>query len=356
MSTEAVERSFQDSDATGTRAQVLTYLCWRANGEGLAWPKRGTIAEATGVSEKQVKRHVQALVETGELWYKPGRGRGNISTYVPTVGLEKGDIQRRLMNAGLEKGDADGESDRVIARRKGDICGEKGDTSPEKGDTDRGLSGSDRDEKGDIKALKGDTDGQKGDTDGGKAPAGGKGLEKGTPEKRGHSGGEKGTPVGSFPDPPNDNTSNPPKAQTIDKQTEPEDADSAPARENGDPWGFLPEGDHVYHSTMQDSAEEFSETSIDRLIRRHWGGYRQGKMPISSMKDLLEDLRSGYGDGEGFRRFVAAVVITGDQADTPNLKFVRSTAQNFDRYRDQDQRENGRHATEPDDEWALVDG
>jgi hypothetical protein len=120
-----VERSFQESAATGTRAQVLTYLCWRANDDGIAWPKRSTIAEAAGVSEKQVKRHVKALVEAGELWYKPGRGRGNASTYVPTVGLEKGDIQQRLMTAGLEKGDADGQASTIIARRKGDTHGEK---------------------------------------------------------------------------------------------------------------------------------------------------------------------------------------------------------------------------------------
>lgn len=314
MSTDLVERSFEHSDATGTRAQVLTYLCWRTNNDGVAWPTRTTIAEATGVSEKQVKRHVKALVSAGELWYSPGRGRGNTSTYVPTVGLEKGDIQQRLMNAGLEKGDADGEADRVLALRKGD------------------------------------TDVQKGDTDGEKAPTDGEDKEKGTSEKRGHSGEEKGTPVGGFSDPPNDNISNPPKAQTMEKQTDPEDADSAPAREDGDPWSFLPKSDRVYEPTMQKSVAEFTASSVDRLIRRHWGGYRQGQIPLSSMSDLLDDLQGEYGEGEGFRRFVAAVVIAGDQADTPNLKFVRSTVQNFDRYREQRSRNGDADANREDNQ------
>ena len=163
-------------------------------------------------------------------------------------------------------------------------------------------------------------------------------------------GASKGTPLEGTP---------------LEGKTPDDEAGSAPGRESSDPWGFLPEDDRVYQPTMEDSADEFSPTSVDRLIRRHWGGYRQGKIPISSMSGVLDQVQDDHGDGEGFRRFVAAVVIAGDQADTPNLKFVRSTINNFDRYRDRDTPRNGhsgsgrqgeKQTRSEEDEWALADG
>lgn len=204
MSTEAVQRAFEQDRHTGTRAQVLTYICWRADKDGVAWPKRTTIAEAVNVSEKQVTRHVKALVESGDLWYRPGRGRGNASTYVPTVGLPVPEIRMRLGVADVEKGDAARQAQAQLQRRaasrvdgKPDTYGGKGDTQPRKGDADGGLS------------------------------------EKGTSEKRGHSGEEKATPAGGFSDPPNDNISNPPESKTMDRQTA---ATSGAGARGGDPF------------------------------------------------------------------------------------------------------------------------
>lgn len=249
MSTEAVQRAFQDPDVTGTRAQVLTYLCWRANEEGVAWPKRSTIAEAVNVSEKQVKRHVKALVSAGKLWYRPGRGRGNASTYVPCTRLEKGDIALALRAAGLEKGDADDAATEVVSRRKGD-------TSPEKGDTDGGEDRDSADEKG--------------DTQGQKAPTDGAFSKKGTPEKRGHSGEEKGTPVRGFSDPPNDNISNPPEEKTRDRQSAA--AAGAQAREDGsgaDPDVFAVEVDSVDAITEAAFGEPIRALTMKDEIRTY---------------------------------------------------------------------------------------
>lgn len=115
------------------------------------------------------------------------------------------------------------------------------------------------------------------------------------------------------------------------------------ARETGDSWQFLPKDEQVFLETMRDSAEEFSPSSVDMLVRRHWGGYRQGQLPSRDLAKLVQLQQQEYGDGQGFRRFVAGVVITGNLADTPNLKFLRKVLDNFDRYRAQ---QNGHASTD----------
>jgi hypothetical protein len=336
MSTSATQRAFEQDVYSGTRAQVLTYLCWRANEDGIAWPKRSTIAGAVNVSEKQVKRHVQALEKRGHLWYQPGRGRGNASMYVPTIGLQKKSVFRALLNAGLQKGDAQEEADEILSRRKGDPPDEKGDTDDQKGDGEGGV----------LSDEKGDTQGRKGDTEGKTPPSDAPFSKKGTPEKRGHPWGEKGTCEWGFFSPPNDNISNPPKRIDNDKQNTQQEERSE--REAEDAWRFLPEPERVYLDTIRDSIEEFSVTSGDRLVRRHWGGYKQGQLPKRDLARLLKKQQDKHGDGEGFRRFVAAVVVTANEANQPGLKYLKSVLDTFDRSRTQ---QNG-HDDKADDKSA----
>ena len=264
MSTEAIQRAFEHGTYTGTRAQLLTYLSWKADRSGIAWPKRDEIASALNCTPKHVKRLTQDLVDDGALWYRPGRGRGNPSLYVPLVGLEKGDIAERLRlayeRAGLEKGDIEAEVEAILARRKGDIPARKGDNSAQKGDMQTPFS------------------------------------EKGTSEKRGHPGAEKGTSSASFPLPPMIYNSNPPPLTSgKDKKDRGKESvrevacapSRAPAHLERLGWvGWLPPGHEALRSELPANHPAVSERHL-----RYWQAARTSIELLRQAEEAIESFR-----------------------------------------------------------------
>jgi len=75
----------------------------------------------------------------------------------------------------------------------------------------------------------------------------------------------------------------------------------------------------AYGKTIRECIDRFSISSVDQLIRNQWGAQRQGRVPTS---DLVALARS-----HDFPRLVAAVVITGNEAQTPNVRYLSSVLQ-----------------------------
>ena len=67
----------------GLHARVVyLYLRRRANREGVAWPSVATIAQRTEMSERQVRRALDRLYETGLVVREHRGGRGGPSHYL----------------------------------------------------------------------------------------------------------------------------------------------------------------------------------------------------------------------------------------------------------------------------------
>lgn len=100
MSIEAYRAAWANSNEINSGAfLVLLSLADHANDCGHCWPSIARIATMTKLSERQVKRHLQALADQNIITIDYGDGRGNTSKYT-ILGTRKGDIHD-------QKGDAD---------------------------------------------------------------------------------------------------------------------------------------------------------------------------------------------------------------------------------------------------------
>lgn len=82
---------------------------------------------------------------------------------------------------------------------------------------------------------------------------------------------------------------------------------------------FLPEEYSVYQSGIQALLDAYDSDQPDELVKREWQGAR---FNFHSVVDLARD--------HEWAKFVAAVVVTGDQADTPNARYLESLLDSFD--------------------------
>jgi hypothetical protein len=110
----------------------------------------------------------------------------------------------------------------------------------------------------------------------------------------------------------------------------------APAREpegveQVEPSAFLDEDDAIYAPDVEDLAQEYSgPINLPELMRRCWGGYRSGQLPTKTLDALCQREQQQHGPAEGWVRFVAGAVITRENADQPNAKYLSKVLQNLD--------------------------
>lgn len=99
---------------------------------------------------------------------------------------------------------------------------------------------------------------------------------------------------------------------------------------------FLPEEYSVYQSGIQALLDAYDSDQPDELVKKEWEGAR---FNFHSVVDLARD--------HEWRKFVAAVVVTGDQADTPNARYLESLLDSFDT--DQPNESDEQRSGRPDD-------
>lgn len=208
MSIETSQRVWTESSHSGSALLALLALADRADDDGYCWPAIAEIARRARVSERQVKRILEQLEASGELYIVRSAGRGRKSEYLVLTGQSADKIARSLvLRLGAEVEDAQRLAGEICARQKGDTQGEKvTPVSPldaEKGDTQgqnvtptTPFAG----EKGDIQGQeKVTSSAEKGDTQRVKvtpsALKGDMGPEKSVDER-------KGTSVGTPLEPP----------------------------------------------------------------------------------------------------------------------------------------------------------
>jgi hypothetical protein len=85
MSVHAVKAVWDYSQHTGSALLMLLAVADHANADGMCWPSIPRLADMVRVSERQAKRLIADLVESGELAIKQGGGRGNTNVYCVTL-------------------------------------------------------------------------------------------------------------------------------------------------------------------------------------------------------------------------------------------------------------------------------
>lgn len=161
MSIDIMSRIWKSAKAEGGALLVLLALADAANHDGIAWPKRDTIATKARLTERQVTTILNKLEETGELLVSTGRGRGHRSFYKILIGLtdeerataqqtfsdeirginfsfsQKGKLKREITSPLSTKQPLKGEQTSPLPEIKGEVC----DIEKEKftAQKDRGL-------------------------------------------------------------------------------------------------------------------------------------------------------------------------------------------------------------------------
>ena len=67
MSMRMIDAVRQHSRAKGTALNVLVFLAWYANDDGIAWPSQATLAEDANVTERRIRDALTQLVALGEI-------------------------------------------------------------------------------------------------------------------------------------------------------------------------------------------------------------------------------------------------------------------------------------------------
>jgi hypothetical protein len=117
MTWQHIKAVWASSKSKGASRLVMLCIADHANGDNLAWPGTQLIVDETQVSDRQVQRAIDGLVQAGELEIvELGNGRGNSTVY------------------------------RLLLPLKGDTLSLKGDT----------VTPNDQPRKGDTVSLKGD--------------------------------------------------------------------------------------------------------------------------------------------------------------------------------------------------------
>lgn len=121
----------------------------------------------------------------------------------------------------------------------------------------------------------------------------------------------------------------PSKSQTLKPNIKTEEEEVADARTREGPLAFLREGDRVYLATILEALDRHDPSSVGKLIVGRWGREMRGGVPHEDVQRIVSEQMARHADG--FQRVVAAVVITGDKARAPNLAYLQSTLDGFER-------------------------
>ena len=128
MSIKYMSTVWEHSQHSGNNLLILLALADHANDDGLCWPSIPSLAKKARISERQAKRIIQSLVDSGEIEIiKRGDGRGHSTLY-----LLKGDIIVSPFNS-INSDIAMSPFSEIDINRKGDKSCIKGDIamSPE---------------------------------------------------------------------------------------------------------------------------------------------------------------------------------------------------------------------------------
>lgn len=139
MSIKIMNQVWENSKSKGSQLLLLLAIADHADEHGIAWPGITTLAEKIRMSERQVKRLRQNLVESGELVIlREGGGRGNTDLVQVTVKGDKESPKKAQENGDnlservTKKGDKLSKGDKLTIEKVTN-CQEKGDIamSPE---------------------------------------------------------------------------------------------------------------------------------------------------------------------------------------------------------------------------------
>lgn len=127
MSIKHMSAVWESSRQSGSRLLLLLAIADNArNDDGVAWPGVPYLAQKVRMSERQVIRNIDALIESGELSRvsRGGKGAKDTAAYRINITANKGDI---LSDSPVNKGD-------ILTIHKGDRLSSKGDILTNKGD------------------------------------------------------------------------------------------------------------------------------------------------------------------------------------------------------------------------------
>ena len=97
MSIKIMTRVWDLSEHKGTARLLLLALADHASDDGVAWPGIPRLAHKTKVTERQVKRLLRTLEQSGELYTNVQGGRGNANLYLITLGFSEDEIRKTLV-------------------------------------------------------------------------------------------------------------------------------------------------------------------------------------------------------------------------------------------------------------------
>lgn len=96
MSITCMNRVWACPTQSGTKKLLLLALADRADDDGFCWPGVASLAQRTGVSERQVQRMLRKLEADGEIFVKVNVGRYYTNQYVVLTGLSRDEAERVL--------------------------------------------------------------------------------------------------------------------------------------------------------------------------------------------------------------------------------------------------------------------
>jgi hypothetical protein len=95
MTIEAYARVWKHAaDRRGTRKLLLLALAEFADALGICWPSHDTLASMISEDRHYVGRLIGQAKDDGDMFIRPGEGRGNPTIYGIAVGLDRQDRQR----------------------------------------------------------------------------------------------------------------------------------------------------------------------------------------------------------------------------------------------------------------------
>jgi len=142
LSNSVSTRVWRGSGHTKTKLLLLVKIADNVNNDAVGFAGRKYLAKNTRISVRQVQRLIDQIQETGELYVRPGNGRGNETLALITIGLNHEGIKRRLIDY-FEMSPFDAENVSLSIMQKGDIFKQKRETkSTKKGDIVERKSGT----------------------------------------------------------------------------------------------------------------------------------------------------------------------------------------------------------------------
>lgn len=127
MSNSVSTRVWRESGHTKTKLLLLVKIADNVSNDGVGFAGRKYLAKNVRISERQVQRLIDQVQETGELYVRPGNGRGNETLSLITIGLDQIAIKQRLIDY-FEMSPFEAENVSLSIIQKGDIFKQQRET------------------------------------------------------------------------------------------------------------------------------------------------------------------------------------------------------------------------------------